>query len=68
MVATPSDPDVLAIGAADDLEREVYCVLGLPIDVIEMPAILRRIECCCGQCYSAFHLDTQFEFSSKQPI
>jgi N-acetylglucosaminyldiphosphoundecaprenol N-acetyl-beta-D-mannosaminyltransferase len=29
---------------ADDLERNVYCVLGLPIDVLDVPAILRRIE------------------------
>jgi N-acetylglucosaminyldiphosphoundecaprenol N-acetyl-beta-D-mannosaminyltransferase len=29
---------------ADDLSREVYCILGIPIDAIEMPAALRRIE------------------------
>ena len=28
----------------DDLSREVYCFLGLPIDAIEMPSVLRRIE------------------------
>jgi N-acetylglucosaminyldiphosphoundecaprenol N-acetyl-beta-D-mannosaminyltransferase len=28
----------------DDLAREVYCVLGLPIDVIDMAEALRRIE------------------------
>jgi N-acetylglucosaminyldiphosphoundecaprenol N-acetyl-beta-D-mannosaminyltransferase len=28
----------------DDLSREVYCVLGMPIDAIGMPAVLRRIE------------------------
>jgi len=28
----------------NDLLREVYCVLGLPIDAIEMPAVLRRIK------------------------
>ena len=28
----------------DDLAREVYCILGMPIDAIEMPAALRRIE------------------------
>jgi N-acetylglucosaminyldiphosphoundecaprenol N-acetyl-beta-D-mannosaminyltransferase len=31
-------------GSEDDLSREVYCFLGFPIDVIEMPAVLRRIE------------------------
>ena len=28
----------------DDLSREVYCILGVPIDAIEMPDALRRIE------------------------
>jgi len=28
----------------DDLSREVYCILGMPIDAIEMPAVLQRIE------------------------
>ena len=31
-------------GIVDDLSREVYCFLGFPIDVIEMPAVVRRIE------------------------
>jgi N-acetylglucosaminyldiphosphoundecaprenol N-acetyl-beta-D-mannosaminyltransferase len=30
--------------APDDLARPVYCVLGLPIDAIEMPEVLLRIE------------------------
>ena len=29
---------------SDDLSREVYCILGMPIDAIEMPAVLRSIE------------------------
>jgi hypothetical protein len=28
----------------DDLAREVYCVLGIPIDAISMPEALRRIR------------------------
>ena len=28
----------------DDLSREVYCILGLPIDAIDLPAVLRRIN------------------------
>jgi N-acetylglucosaminyldiphosphoundecaprenol N-acetyl-beta-D-mannosaminyltransferase len=28
----------------DDLSREVYCILGMPIDAIEMPAVLRSID------------------------
>ena len=29
---------------ANDLAREVYCILGMPIDAIEMPDVLRHIE------------------------
>jgi N-acetylglucosaminyldiphosphoundecaprenol N-acetyl-beta-D-mannosaminyltransferase len=28
----------------DDLSREVYCILGTPIDAVEMPDVLRRID------------------------
>lgn len=28
----------------DELSREAYCVLGVPIDVIEMSSVLRDIE------------------------
>ena len=28
----------------DDLSREVYCVLGLPIDVVDMQTVLRSID------------------------
>src|SRR5262249_25514534 len=28
----------------NDLERNVYCILGLPIDALDMPEILRRID------------------------
>src|SRR5262249_46991876 len=38
--ATPADDH----RARDDLTRNVYCVLGLPIDALEMPAVLGRIE------------------------
>jgi N-acetylglucosaminyldiphosphoundecaprenol N-acetyl-beta-D-mannosaminyltransferase len=30
--------------APDDLSRETYCILGIPIDAIEMPAVLRTID------------------------
>ena len=29
---------------SDDLSRDVYCILGMPIDAIEMPAVVRSIE------------------------
>ncbi len=35
-----------AVGAAlpDDLARDVYCILGLPIDAVELPEVLRRVD------------------------
>jgi hypothetical protein len=38
--STAVDCDALA----SDLERDVYCVLGLPIDELNMQATLRRID------------------------
>jgi N-acetylglucosaminyldiphosphoundecaprenol N-acetyl-beta-D-mannosaminyltransferase len=31
-------------GRADDLSREVDCILGVPIDAIDMPAVVHKIE------------------------
>jgi N-acetylglucosaminyldiphosphoundecaprenol N-acetyl-beta-D-mannosaminyltransferase len=39
--ARPAIADALAI---DDLARDVYCVLGMPIDAIDMATALARIE------------------------
>src|SRR3984957_12252883 len=44
-------------GISDDLSREVYCFLGFPIDVIEMPSVTRRIESAAASS-SAFLLST----------
>ena len=33
-----------ALPVPDDLSREVYCILGMPIDAIEMPAVMQSIE------------------------
>jgi N-acetylglucosaminyldiphosphoundecaprenol N-acetyl-beta-D-mannosaminyltransferase len=33
-----------AAAVSDDLSREVYCILGMPIDAIEMPAVIHSIE------------------------
>jgi N-acetylglucosaminyldiphosphoundecaprenol N-acetyl-beta-D-mannosaminyltransferase len=35
---------VTRLAHLDDLSRQVYCILGMPIDAIEMPAVLQRIE------------------------
>ena len=37
-------PVVAGDTASSDLDRNVYCVVGLPIDALDMPAILDRIE------------------------
>ena len=33
-----------ALAIPDDLSREVYCILGMPIDAIEMPDVMQSIE------------------------
>src|SRR5271166_2722165 len=33
-----------ADAVADDLSRDVYCVAGMPIDAIEMRAVLKKID------------------------
>ena len=40
-----------------DLERNVYCVLGLPIDALDMPATLRQIDAAAAS-QKAFLLST----------
>src|SRR5271165_7287446 len=35
---------VVGEAVADDLSREVYCLLGCPIDAVRMPLVIRRIE------------------------
>jgi N-acetylglucosaminyldiphosphoundecaprenol N-acetyl-beta-D-mannosaminyltransferase len=37
-------PVVASDTASSDLDRNVYCVIGLPIDALDMPATLDRIE------------------------
>ncbi len=44
LAATDRSVDSNTIAASDDLSREVYCILGMPIDAIEMPAVLSCIE------------------------
>jgi N-acetylglucosaminyldiphosphoundecaprenol N-acetyl-beta-D-mannosaminyltransferase len=39
---------VASLPLPDDLSREVYCILGVPVDAIGMPAVLRRIESAAG--------------------
>jgi N-acetylglucosaminyldiphosphoundecaprenol N-acetyl-beta-D-mannosaminyltransferase len=32
------------VAVGDDLSRSVYCILGLPIDAIDMASALKRIQ------------------------
>ena len=48
------------IALPDDLSREVYCILGVPVDAIGMNAILRRIG-------SASKAGTPFFTSTPNP-
>jgi N-acetylglucosaminyldiphosphoundecaprenol N-acetyl-beta-D-mannosaminyltransferase len=36
--------DDSTVAAFDDLGREVYCILGIPIDAIDMSAVLRSVD------------------------
>jgi N-acetylglucosaminyldiphosphoundecaprenol N-acetyl-beta-D-mannosaminyltransferase len=42
-VSHDCDADLNAIVAPDNLSRRVYCILGLPIDTIDMSTVVRRI-------------------------
>src|SRR5215469_15903236 len=44
-------------GLPDALSRQVYCILGIPIDLITMPAVLRRIQAAAA-CDAPFTLST----------
>src|SRR5688500_2328906 len=36
-------------GLPDDLAREVYCILGMPVDAVDLESALRRIETAAEQ-------------------
>lgn len=38
-----------AAAICDDLSREVYCILGIPIDAIAMSAVMQRIDAAARQ-------------------
>ena len=41
---TNGTASVASTALPDDLSREAYCILGMPVDVIGMQGVLRRIE------------------------
>ena len=49
----------------DDLCREVYCVLGMPIDAIEMPAVLETIYAAAANAKPCLISTPQPQFSRK---
>jgi len=56
-----SEVEFRGVGASasywDDLSRNVYCVLGIPIDAIDMPALLRAVETAAAE-KTAFLIST----------
>lgn len=44
LIASIAAPAPLSSNSSPDLERPVYCVLGLPIDAVDMRGAVRRIE------------------------
>ena len=50
--------DLAVMVPSDDLLREVYCVLGIPIDAIEMPEVIRSIT---SQQAARRHLSSQLQ-------
>jgi N-acetylglucosaminyldiphosphoundecaprenol N-acetyl-beta-D-mannosaminyltransferase len=42
MLATP--PPAAVTDPLDDLSREVYCVLGMPVDVVDMATVREKVE------------------------
>jgi N-acetylglucosaminyldiphosphoundecaprenol N-acetyl-beta-D-mannosaminyltransferase len=48
---------VKSVSRADDLAREMYCILGVPIDAVEMPEVMRRIEAAAAET-TAFVIST----------
>jgi N-acetylglucosaminyldiphosphoundecaprenol N-acetyl-beta-D-mannosaminyltransferase len=47
---------------ADALSREVYCILGMPIDVIDMPSVLVRIDCAAAKASNLFLSTPNLDF------
>jgi N-acetylglucosaminyldiphosphoundecaprenol N-acetyl-beta-D-mannosaminyltransferase len=47
----------------DDLSREVYCILGVPVDAIGMNAVLRRIGSASTAEISIPHFDSQSQLA-----
>jgi N-acetylglucosaminyldiphosphoundecaprenol N-acetyl-beta-D-mannosaminyltransferase len=57
-------------GIDDDLSREVYCFLGFPVDVVEMPSVMRRIELAAASSSTLFLSTPNLNFlanSQKDP-
>lgn len=44
MAAADAHVEAHPAAITDDLSRRVYCILGMPVDAIEMPVVLRTIE------------------------
>ena len=59
---------MMTTAQTDDLRRDVYGVMGIPIDVIDMAVGVRRIEDAAVNAQAVFHFDRQSQFSGDQPV
>ena len=46
----------------EKLSREVYSILGTPIDVIDLESVLRRMEAAASASSPFFSIDSESEF------
>ena len=44
-----ADPSAVLVRPGDEFSREVYCILGIPVDAVSMPTVVSRIEEACDQ-------------------
>ena len=59
---------VTSFDPRDDLSREVYCILGIPVDAIGMHAALRRIESAAESKVPFLVSTSESQLPSKQSI
>ena len=50
------------------LTRSVYCVLGLPIDAVNLATVVQRIEAAAANRATLLHLDPQSQLPGEQPV
>jgi len=54
--------------SSDNLARNLYCVLGLPIDALEMPSVLQRIDAAAASRVAFLISTPNLDFPSPEPV